>query len=195
MLWTLVSVTATSNPATQAPELLYSLHQLAMWWMVGELKPTSCCKSTSAHLLHLLNNMFSGRQVLNEVGNRLHAETVTLSPSNVGCRYTSQLFTADRLHLANNATRWLWGTDLLCLLICLFFFQRVWITGSGKKKIKHIGDHALPQRGCGLGTPEGAEGGWATPGNTERGRQRQRAQATLHQTSSKHTFTSRHGRM
>jgi hypothetical protein len=31
------------------------------------------------------------------------------------------------------------------------------------KKKKQIGDHALPQRGFGLGTPEGAERGGATP--------------------------------
>jgi hypothetical protein len=66
---------------------------------------------------------------------------------------------------------------------------------SRKKKKKQIGDHALPQRGFGLGTPEGAEGWWATPGNTGGGRQQERAQATVHQTSSKHTFTSRHGRI
>jgi hypothetical protein len=60
---------------------------------------------------------------------------------------------------------------------------------------RQIGDHALPQRDFGLGTPEGAEGGWATPGNTGRGRQRERAQAAVHQTSSKHTFTSKHGRI
>jgi hypothetical protein len=65
-------------------------------------------------------------------------------------------------------------------------------------KKKQIGDHASPQRGFGLGTPEGAEGGGqrrATPGNTRRGQQRERAQATVHQTSSKHTCTSRHGRI
>jgi hypothetical protein len=61
-----------------------------------------------------------------------------------------------------------------------------------QKKRKQIGDHALHQRGFGLGTLEGAERGWATPGNTGRGRQRERAQATVHQTSSKDTFTSRH---
>jgi hypothetical protein len=36
---------------------------------------------------------------------------------------------------------------------------------AGKKK--QIGDHALPQRGFGLSTPEGAEGGWTTPGETQ----------------------------
>jgi hypothetical protein len=59
--------------------------------------------------------------------------------------------------------------------------------------IKQIGDHALPQRGYSLGTPEGAEGGGATPGDTRPGRQRERAQESMDQTSSKHTFTSRHG--
>jgi hypothetical protein len=68
------------------------------------------------------------------------------------------------------------------------------VTGCGKKK-KQIGDHALPQRGVGLGTPEGAEGGGAASGNTGPGRQRERAQATVQQTSSKHTFTSRHVRI
>jgi hypothetical protein len=58
---------------------------------------------------------------------------------------------------------------------------------------EQIGDHALLQEGFGLGTPEGAEGGGATRGNMGRGRQPERAQATVHQTSSKHTFTSRHG--
>jgi hypothetical protein len=37
-------------------------------------------------------------------------------------------------------------------------------------KYKQIGDHALPQRGFDLGTPKGAEGGGATPGNTRPGR-------------------------
>jgi hypothetical protein len=54
-------------------------------------------------------------------------------------------------------------------------------------KKRQIGDHALPQRSFGLGTPEGAEGGGAAPGNHGRGRQREKAQATVHQTSSKHT--------
>jgi hypothetical protein len=63
------------------------------------------------------------------------------------------------------------------------------------KKKRQIGDHALPQWGFGLGTPEEVVGGRATPGNTGRGRQRERAQTTVHQTSSKHTFTSRHGRI
>jgi hypothetical protein len=33
-------------------------------------------------------------------------------------------------------------------------------------KKRQVGDHALPQRGFGLSTPEGAEGGGATSGNT-----------------------------
>jgi hypothetical protein len=45
-------------------------------------------------------------------------------------------------------------------------------------KKKQIGDHTLLQRGFGLGTPEGTKGGWATPGNTGRGRHRERAHAT-----------------
>jgi hypothetical protein len=60
------------------------------------------------------------------------------------------------------------------------------VTNHEEKK-RQIGDHALPQRGFGLCTPEGAEGGWATPGNTGRGRQRERTQAPVHQTSSKHS--------
>jgi hypothetical protein len=64
-----------------------------------------------------------------------------------------------------------------------------------KRKKMQIGDHALPQRGFGLGTPEGAETGGVTPGNTRPGRQQERAQATMHQTSSKHTSASRHGRI
>jgi hypothetical protein len=39
-------------------------------------------------------------------------------------------------------------------------------SAASPKKKKQIGDHALPQRGFGLGTPEGAEGEGATPGNT-----------------------------
>jgi hypothetical protein len=64
-----------------------------------------------------------------------------------------------------------------------------------QKKIIRIGYHVLSQGGSGLGTPEGAEGRGATRGNTGRGQQRERAQATVHQTSSKQTFTSRHGRI
>jgi hypothetical protein len=62
-------------------------------------------------------------------------------------------------------------------------------------KKRQIGDHALPQRGFDLGTPEVAEGMRATLGNTGRGWQREGAQATVHQTSSKHGFTSRHCRI
>jgi hypothetical protein len=57
---------------------------------------------------------------------------------------------------------------------------------------KQIRDHALPSEGFGLGTPEGEEGWGVTPGNTGRGQQREGTQATVHQTSSKHTFTNRH---
>jgi hypothetical protein len=41
----------------------------------------------------------------------------------------------------------------------------------------------------------GAEGGGATPHNMGRARQQERGQATAHQGSSKHTFTSRHVRI
>jgi hypothetical protein len=50
--------------------------------------------------------------------------------------------------------------DVCC--VCLF---------PGEKK-EQLADHALLQRGFDLGTPEGAEGGWATreEGGNERGR-------------------------
>jgi hypothetical protein len=80
------------------------------------------------------------------------------------------------------------------------YLQRIIVTVTVKptclkKRKRQIGDHTLPQWGFGLGTPEGAEGGWAAPGNTGRGRQRERAQATVHQTSSNHACTSRHCRI
>jgi hypothetical protein len=68
------------------------------------------------------------------------------------------------------------------------------ISKAEPKEKKQVGDHAFPQEGCGLDNPEGVEGGWTTPGNTGRERQRERSQATVHHTS-KHTFTSRHGRV
>jgi hypothetical protein len=38
----------------------------------------------------------------------------------------------------------------------------VYIRSIRSEKKEQIGDHALPQRGFALGTPEGVEGGWAT---------------------------------
>jgi hypothetical protein len=68
-------------------------------------------------------------------------------------------------------------TALLCKHIVQHSPQLSDHTTAAKKK--QIGDHALPQRGFGLGTPKGAEGAGATPGNTGRGRQQERAQATV----------------
>jgi hypothetical protein len=65
----------------------------------------------------------------------------------------------------------------------------------GGEQKKRIGDHASPQKGFGLSTPRGAEGGGATPGNTVQEWQRERLQAAAHQASSNQALTNMHIRI